>query len=96
MQTKKYTFPKIKISLLANFGVSFFENTDFGPKKQFSAERKNGGISVVPARTRSVGHFFMAWTVPLSHNQSGAGLLVVHSMFKEECSYIRPFIVIGT
>ena len=26
---------------------------------------------------------------------SGAGLLVVHSMFKEECSYIRPFIVIG-
>merc|ERR1719150_2472958 len=25
----------------------------------------------------------------------GAGLLVVHSMFKEECSYIRPFIVIG-
>ena len=26
---------------------------------------------------------------------SGAGLLVVHSMYKEECSYIRPFIVIG-
>jgi len=25
----------------------------------------------------------------------GAGLLVVHSMYKEECTYIRPFIVIG-
>ena len=63
---KKVPFSKINISLFSKFWVFFWEETDFWPKKQFSAERKSGHFSVILAQTRSVvtvGHFLMAWTV---------------------------------
>ena len=63
---EKVPFSKINISLFSNFWVFFWEETDFWPKKQFSAERKSGHFSVILAETRSVvtvGHFLMAWTV---------------------------------
>ena len=46
----------------------------------FSAERKNGHFSVIPARTGSVvllGHFLMARTVPPSFVEIGPKLRVV-------------------
>ena len=46
----------------------------------FSAERKNGHFSVIPARTGSVvilGHFFMARTVPPSFVENGPKLRVL-------------------
>ena len=52
----------MNISLLANFGSFFLpEKTEFRPVFRFSAKRKNGRFSVIPAGTISVikiGHFF--------------------------------------
>ena len=55
--TKKLVFgPKKQI-----LGVFLGGKRSFGQKKHSSAERKNCGFSVIPARTKSVvrqGHFF--------------------------------------
>ena len=44
----------MNISLLANFGSFFGKKTDFRPVFRFSAKRKNGRFSVIPAGTGSV------------------------------------------
>ena len=67
-----------KYQSLSKFWVFFWEN-GFLDKKHSSAERKNGGFSVIPAGTRSVvivGYFLMAWTVALSFVDNGPKLRV--------------------
>ena len=57
---KSWLFPN-KYHYLKKFWVFFLVKMHFWPKKHFSAERKNGCFSVIPARTGSVvnlGHFF--------------------------------------
>ena len=69
----------MNISLLANFGSFFGKKNDFRPVFRFSAKRKNGRFSVIPAGIRSVvivGHFFMAWAVPPSFVAHGPKLRV--------------------
>ena len=43
-----------KYQSLKKFWVIFWVKTHFWPKKHFSAERKNGRFSVIPAGTRSI------------------------------------------
>ena len=79
VQTKKYPFPKYISVFLKILGL-FLGKTDFWPKKHFSAKRKNGRFSVIPAQIRSVvivGHISMARTVPASFVNGGPKVRVL-------------------
>ena len=68
-----------KYQSLSKFWVFFWEN-GFLAEKHSSAERKNGGFSVIPAGTRSVvivGYSFMAKTVPPNFLDDGPKLSVL-------------------
>ena len=74
---KKVPFSQIDISLLANFGSLFLKKNGFLDKNHYLAKRKNGRLSVIPAGTSSVvsvGHFFVAPTVPPSFVDNSAKL----------------------
>ena len=62
MAKNRFSGPKKRPLLHRKFWVFLFlEKTGFLAKKHFTAKRKNGRFSIIPAGTRSiviVGHFF--------------------------------------
>ena len=77
MKIKKYPFPN---EYQPSLGVSLKKEKDFRAESCILAERKNGCLSVIPARTRSVvnvGHLFGARTVPPSFVDHGPKLRVL-------------------
>ena len=58
---EKVPFPPMNSSLVSFLGCFFLGKIDFRPVFHFSAKRKSGRFSVIPAGTGSVvsvGHFF--------------------------------------
>ena len=79
-----------KYQSLSKVWVFFFwKNTEFWPKKYFSAKQKNGRFSVIPAGTKSVvivGQFLMALTVPPSFVDDGPKL---RGTYNSEVTQVR-------